>query len=115
MTVRVLVSYTQENAAHKDRCRDLADRLRGDGVEAWIDQYVPAPAEGWPRWMQHQNAEATRSRHQVVAAGGAWVCGIGAGNASFDGLDDVERLGTHSLADAAWCLGQQARARVQSD
>lgn len=58
-TVRVLVSYTQEAAAHRDRCRELADRLRGDGVEAWIDQYVLAPPEGWPRWMQQQIEAST--------------------------------------------------------
>lgn len=58
-TVRVLVSYTQEAAAHKDRCRELADRLRDDGIEAWIDQYVPAPPEGWPRWMQQQITAST--------------------------------------------------------
>lgn len=57
-TPRVLVSYTQETPAHKDRCRELADRLRGDGIDAWIDQYVPAPPEGWPRWMQQQIAAA---------------------------------------------------------
>lgn len=57
-TVRVLVSYSQDTAAHKERCRELADRLRSDGVEAWIDQYVPAPPEGWPRWMQQQIAGA---------------------------------------------------------
>ncbi len=55
-SVRVLISYTHEGQAHQDRCRDLADRLRADGVEAAIDQYVPAPAEGWPRWMQQQVA-----------------------------------------------------------
>ena len=30
----------------------LAERLRTDGVDAEIDQYVAgAPEEGWPRWM----------------------------------------------------------------
>lgn len=57
--VRVLVSYTQETAAHQVRCRELADRLREDGIEAWIDQYVPAPSEGWPRWMQQQIITST--------------------------------------------------------
>lgn len=57
-TFRVLVSYTQESAAHRVRCRELADRLRNDGIEAWIDQYVPAPPEGWPRWMEQQIAAA---------------------------------------------------------
>jgi hypothetical protein len=30
----------------------LAERLRKDGVDAQIDQYVAGtPQEGWPRWM----------------------------------------------------------------
>jgi hypothetical protein len=30
----------------------LAERLRKDGVDAQLDQYVAGtPAEGWPRWM----------------------------------------------------------------
>lgn len=53
-TLRVFVSYARETAVHNDRCLQLADRLRDDGIEAWIDQYVPAPPEGWPRWMQQQ-------------------------------------------------------------
>jgi hypothetical protein len=32
----------------------LADRLRGDGVDAWIDRYEQAPPEGWPRWILAQ-------------------------------------------------------------
>lgn len=52
--IQVFVRYAQETAAHRDRCRALADRLRDDGIDAWIDQYVPAPLEGWPRWMQQQ-------------------------------------------------------------
>ena len=52
--VRVFISYSQESPAHMERCRELADRLRDDGVEASIDRYVPAPTAGWPRWMQQQ-------------------------------------------------------------
>ena len=36
----------------------LCDRLRADGVDAWLDQYETAPAEGWPRWCAGQVAEA---------------------------------------------------------
>lgn len=31
----------------------------GDGVEAWIDQYMPVPPEGRPRWMQQQISLST--------------------------------------------------------
>jgi hypothetical protein len=29
----------------------LANRLRGDGVDCWIDQFEQCPDEGWPNWM----------------------------------------------------------------
>jgi hypothetical protein len=36
----------------------LAGRLREDGIDAEIDQYESAPAEGWPSWMERQIREA---------------------------------------------------------
>jgi SEFIR domain len=34
---------------------ELAERLRQDGIDAQIDQYVEGtPVEGWPRWMLNQ-------------------------------------------------------------
>ena len=33
----------------------MAQRLRGDGVDAIVDQFVNgSPAEGWPLWMERQ-------------------------------------------------------------
>src|SRR4051812_48389447 len=61
--VRVFISYSHDSEAHRERVRQLAARLRGDGVDAWIDQYSPAPVEGWPRWMK---AEFARARFIVV-------------------------------------------------
>jgi hypothetical protein len=34
--------------------RVLADRLRSDGIDCRIDQYIPFPSEGWPRWMARE-------------------------------------------------------------
>jgi hypothetical protein len=48
---RVFISYSHDSPEHEDRVRELADRLRTDGVDAWIDQYSPAPPQGWPMWM----------------------------------------------------------------
>ncbi len=45
------MSYAHEDAASDRRVRDLADRLRRDGVGCELDQYQDAPAEGWPAWM----------------------------------------------------------------
>ena len=32
----------------------LADRLRADGIDAVIDQYIQTPPEGWPAWCAAQ-------------------------------------------------------------
>ncbi len=51
---KVLISYSHDSSAHSDRVLQLADRLRQDGIDCTIDQYVPSPPEGWPRWMMNQ-------------------------------------------------------------
>lgn len=60
---RVLISYSQESAAHNTRVADLAGRLRRDGIDCSLDQYEVSPPEGWPRWMVRQIAT---SNHIVV-------------------------------------------------
>ncbi len=52
--IRVFVSYSHESSEHSAAVLALADRLRRDGVDAWIDRYVEAPPEGWPRWIQRR-------------------------------------------------------------
>ena len=49
-----------DSPEHTQRVRALADRLRSDGIEAWIDQYVQDPDEGWIRWMRSQVQHADR-------------------------------------------------------
>src|SRR5690242_14408022 len=52
---KVLFSYSHDSPEHKKRVLALAERLRTDGVEAQLDQYVAGtPTEGWPRWMLNQ-------------------------------------------------------------
>jgi hypothetical protein len=51
---KLFISYSHDSPEHQDRVRILADRLRADGIDAWVDQYAPAPAEGWPMWMEKQ-------------------------------------------------------------
>jgi hypothetical protein len=49
---KVFISYSHDSPEHAKRVLELAERLRADGVDAQIDQYVDGtPAEGWPRWM----------------------------------------------------------------
>jgi len=51
---RVFISYSHEPEHHRETVVKLANRLRDDGFESWIDRYIPAPAEGWLRWMHNQ-------------------------------------------------------------
>lgn len=57
-SLRVFISYSHDSPEHALRVFDLANRLRAEGVDAWIDQYESAPAQGWPRWMQQQIEQA---------------------------------------------------------
>jgi SEFIR domain len=52
---RVFISYSHDSIEHERRVLELAERLRDDGVDAQLDQYVGGtPQEGWPRWMLNQ-------------------------------------------------------------
>jgi hypothetical protein len=49
---RVFISYSHDSTLHKDLVLSFAKRLRKDGIDAQIDQYVKGrPPGGWPRWM----------------------------------------------------------------
>jgi tetratricopeptide (TPR) repeat protein len=52
---KVFISYSHDSPEHEERVLALAERLRKDGVDAQLDQYVAGtPPEGWPRWMLNQ-------------------------------------------------------------
>src|ERR1700730_4744028 len=56
---RVFISYSHDSLEHARRVMGLAERLRKDGVDAQLDQYVAgAPGRGWPRWMEDQRDSA---------------------------------------------------------
>ena len=57
---RVFISYSQDSVDHIGRVLELADALRGRGINVILDQYVhPAPQEGWPLWMD-RNIDETQ-------------------------------------------------------
>ena len=59
MSLNVFISYVHESESHSRNVLQLADRLRGDGVDCILDQYEQAPSEGWPRWMAKNIDQAT--------------------------------------------------------
>lgn len=60
---RVFVSYSHDSTEHQGRVIGLSQRLRGDGVDAWLDVFETAPPEGWPQWMKK---ELLRANHVLV-------------------------------------------------
>lgn len=57
VAARVFISYNRGSSQDSQRALELANRLRHEGIDARIDQYVPHPTEGWPRWLQSQIEE----------------------------------------------------------
>ena len=54
-TPRVFISYSHDSEAHRDFVLSLSNRLRVDGLDCQIDQYVNGfPPEGWQCWMEMQ-------------------------------------------------------------
>jgi len=51
----LFISYSHDSNAHRDQVLALAQRLRLDGFDVHLDQFLAGgPAEGWPRWMRKQ-------------------------------------------------------------
>lgn len=56
--LRVFISYSHDSPEHREKVLELANQLRKDGIDCFIDQYVVSPPQGWPRWMGSQIEEA---------------------------------------------------------
>jgi SEFIR domain len=55
MPPKVFISYSHDSPAHRERVAQLAQRLRSDGIDASLDQFISGtPEQGWPRWMLDQ-------------------------------------------------------------
>lgn len=61
--IRVFLCYSHDSPGHRERVLLLADRLRQEGIDAWLDRYETHPAQGWPRWIQD---EIERARFVVL-------------------------------------------------
>jgi hypothetical protein len=49
---KVFISYSHDSPEHKELVLRFAQRLRKDGIDAQVDQYVVGrPEGGWARWM----------------------------------------------------------------
>jgi hypothetical protein len=55
---KVFISYSHDSPEHRTRVLAFAEKLRGNGIEAWIDQYESWPEQGWPIWMEKHISES---------------------------------------------------------
>lgn len=52
---KVFISYSHDSDEHRDFVRAISNRMRDEGLECQIDQYITgSPPEGWHRWMEKQ-------------------------------------------------------------
>lgn len=50
--VRVFISYSHDSDEHRENMLNLAQVLRKEGLDAWIDQFEETtPPLSWPQWM----------------------------------------------------------------
>jgi tetratricopeptide (TPR) repeat protein len=57
--IKVFISYSHDSEEHSDRVLTLADQLRDDGVDCWIDQYEGGTIPGgWPLETENKIEEA---------------------------------------------------------
>lgn len=47
-----IINYSWDSEHHKKRVRQLANKLREDGIDVFLDQYETSPPQGWPQWME---------------------------------------------------------------
>lgn len=55
---KVFISYSHDSKEHKIKVRSFANKLRSDGIDCVIDQYVNNPSIGWPRWIDRNVDQA---------------------------------------------------------
>ncbi|MCH9028068.1 MAG: toll/interleukin-1 receptor domain-containing protein, partial [Bacteroidetes bacterium] len=48
---KVFISYSHDSEEHANRVLSFSNQLVKNGIDCILDQYVDAPPEGWPRWM----------------------------------------------------------------
>ena len=68
--ITLFTSYSHDSPEHEQRVLALSDRLRTDRVDANLDQYEPAPPDGWPFWMESQIRD---SRFVLVVSSPAYL------------------------------------------
>jgi len=54
----VFISYSHDSVNHCENVLKFSNRLREEGIETILDQYIMSPPEGWPRWIDKMIRDA---------------------------------------------------------
>lgn len=97
--IRVFISYSHDSPEYAERVLGLAQRLRGDGIDARLDRFEVSPPMGWARWMIDEIEAAARVIMVCTPTyrrrcEGREAAGVGKG-ASFEGLVLIQHLYDH--------------------
>ena len=56
---KVFISYSHDSDEHLAKVLELSEKLRKEGIDCAIDQFLKVPPEeGWPTWMEDKIEEA---------------------------------------------------------
>ena len=55
---KVFISYSHDSKEIQDKVLEFSNKLRKEGIDANIDQYIDSPPEGWPKWMERNIEES---------------------------------------------------------
>ncbi len=50
-TVKVFISYSHDSEKHREKVRELMERLQRRGIECDVDLLHEIPPQGWSKWM----------------------------------------------------------------
>jgi hypothetical protein len=69
--IRALISYARDEGEHDAEFLALAQRLRTDGIDCLLDQFILSPPQGWSAWTEETVRD---SRWVLVVASATYQC-----------------------------------------
>jgi len=56
--INAFISYSHQDGDYEKRILEFTNQLRSEGIDANVDLYEEAPAEGWQRWTENRIKDA---------------------------------------------------------
>ncbi len=120
ITPKVFIAYSWDDNNHKKWVEELATRLRGNGVNAFIDQWILKPGDPLPEFMERSVRESdfvliictpnykTKSDNRTGGVGyeGNLMTAEVFQNEKHSKFIPILRKGTRQNAIASWLMGK---------